>query len=148
MSSQKLARLVPQPEGTQPEEMMHISSFAFIKRGKDVLLVRRVSPERWKGKWCIPAAVINFGEDPAMAALRVVKEQTGGTATSVKLLDVQSYGTKHWDLCFIYEVETTGGLKLGQDFDKSDYFDPSKTPPELREDHKEVIEALRSRKVI
>lgn len=148
MSSQKTAKLVPQPDGTQPEEMMHISSFAFIKKGGSLLLLRRVSPERWKGKWCIPGAVINYGEDPAMAAMRVVKEQTGGTATSVKLLDVQSYGTKHWDLCFLYEVETSGGLKLGKDFDKSDYFDPSKLAPEVREDHKEVIEAARARKVV
>jgi len=148
MSSPKLARLVPQPEGTQPEEMMHISSFAFVKKGGQILLVRRVSPERWKGKWCIPGAVINYGEDPAMAALRVVKDQTGSTANSVKLLDVQSYGTKHWDLCFVYEVGTTGLGKLGQDFDKAEYFDPAKTPPELREDHKEVIDAARTRRVV
>jgi ADP-ribose pyrophosphatase YjhB (NUDIX family) len=107
-----------------------------------------VSPERWKGKWCIPGAVLNYGEDPALAAFRVVKDQTGNAAKSIKLLDVQSYGTKHWDLCFLYEVDATGGWKLGQDFDKADYFDPASPPPEIREDHREVIDTARSRKVI
>ena len=29
--------------------------------------------------------------------------------------------------------------KLGGDFDKADYFDLAKLPPELREDHREVL---------
>jgi ADP-ribose pyrophosphatase YjhB (NUDIX family) len=148
MSSPKTARLVPQPDGTQPEEMTHISSFAFIKKGGQVLLVKRTRPERWAGKWCIPGAVLNYGEDPSLAVLRIVKDQTGSTATSVKLLDVQSYGDKHWDLCFIYEVSIPEVGRLSQDFDKAEYFDPANTPPELREDHKEVIVTARSRKIV
>src|ERR1700674_4660948 len=104
MSSPKSARLVPQPDCTQPEEFTHISSFAFIRRGTQLLLVRRAKPERLAGKWCIPSALLFYGEDPATGVRRVVGEQLGVTATAAKLLDVQSYGDKHWDVCFVYEV--------------------------------------------
>jgi ADP-ribose pyrophosphatase YjhB (NUDIX family) len=139
--------MVPQPDGTQPEEVMHVSSFALIRRGTRVLLVRRTQPERWAGKWVIPSALLMFGEDPAAGVRRVVMEQLGSKATVASLLDVQSYGDKHWDMCFVYDVEMPGPGKLGQDFDKAEYFDVSKMPPELRDDHKEVIDTAKSREV-
>jgi ADP-ribose pyrophosphatase YjhB (NUDIX family) len=148
MSSPKTARLVPQPDGTQPEEVMHVSSFALVRKGALLLLVRRTRPERMAGNWCLPGAVITYGEDPAGAARRVVGEQLGTTASGVKLLDVQSFGDKHWDLCFVYQVETPGVGKLGEDFDKADYFELANLPPELREGHREVLDMAKSRKVI
>ena len=148
MSSPKPARLVPQADGTQPEEFTHISSFALLQKGGKLLLVRRLQPERWAGKWCIPGALLLYGEDPAAGARRVVKEQLGADATAVKLLDVQSYGDKHWDICFVYRVETPEIGKLGQDFDKTDYFDPASLPAEMRDDHKEVIDMARWTKIL
>ena len=148
MSSPKSARLVPQPDGAQPEEMTHISSFALIRRGTQVLLVKRTKPERWAGKWCIPSAILLYGEDPASGAKRIVQEQLGSSATVTALIDVQSYGDKHWDLCFVYEVEMPGPGRLGQDFDKAGYFEVAKLPPEFRDDHREVLELARSRKIL
>lgn len=148
MSSPKMARLVPQADGTQPEEVMHISSFVIVRKGPQLLLVRRVKPERSAGKWTIPASLINYGEDPGAAAIRIVREQLGATATVLKLLDVQSYGVKHWDMCFVFQVDIPGLGKLGGDLDKADYFDLMKLPPELREDHKEVLDLAKSRKVV
>ncbi|MGH9920994.1 MAG: NUDIX domain-containing protein [Nitrososphaerales archaeon] len=148
MSSPKTARLVPQPDGTQPEEVMHISSFVFVKKGSQLLLARRVKPERWAGKWCIPGAIINYGEDPGAAALRIVREQVGTAATSLRLLDVQSYGDKHWDMCFLFHADIPEVGKLGGDFDKAEYFDLANLPAELREDHREVLAMAKSRKVV
>ncbi|MDA4118699.1 MAG: NUDIX hydrolase [Thaumarchaeota archaeon] len=148
MSSPKAARLVPQPEGTTPEELVHMSSFALIRRGAEVLLVKRVKPERLAGKWCLPGTLLLYGEDPAAAVRRAVRDQLGGTSTSVKLLDVQSYGDRHWDICFVYQVETSGIGKLGEDFGQTDYFDLSLPPPDLRDDHKEVIDMAKSRDVL
>ncbi|MEB2289036.1 MAG: NUDIX hydrolase [Anaerolineae bacterium] len=49
---------------------------AFIEDGGRVLLVRRAfNPER--GKWALPAGYVDYGEDPAAAAIREVKEETG-----------------------------------------------------------------------
>jgi hypothetical protein len=66
----------------------------------------------------------------------------------MRLVDVQSYGDKHWDLCYVYQVEIPGVGKLGQDFAQADYFDLSKLPPGLRDDHKEVVDMAKSRNVI
>ena len=148
MSAPKTAKLVPQPDGTQPDEVMHISSFAFVRKEGQLLLVRRIRPERLAGSWSVPSAVINYGEDPGHAALRIVREQLGGVPTGMKLLDVQSFGDKHWDLCFVFDMEIPSTGKLGDDFDKADYFDLARLPLELREGHREVIDFAKSRKVI
>jgi ADP-ribose pyrophosphatase YjhB (NUDIX family) len=148
MSSPKTAKLVPQQDGTQPEEVLHISSFVLAMKGAQLLLIKRMKPERLAGSWCLPSAVINYGEDPGAAALRIVREQLGASATSLKLLDVQSFGDKHWDLCFLFHVEIPSVGKLGGDFDKADHFDLGKLPPELREGHREVLDMAKSRKVI
>lgn len=147
MSSPKTARLVPQPDGTQPEEVMHISSFVFVRKGPQLLLLRRVKPERIAG-WSLPGAVINYGEDPGHAALRIIKEQVGAAPTALKLLDVQSFGDKHWDLCFVFEAVIQAPGKIGADFDKAEYFDMAKLPTDLREGHREVLDMSKSRKVV
>jgi len=143
-----MARLVPQSEGTQPEDFTHISSFAFLRKGGEMLLLRRIRPERWAGKWVIPGSVLLYGEDPAAGAKRALREQAGAEATEVKLLDVQSYGDRHWDICFLYQAQLAGAPKPGQDFDSAQYFEVARMPPELREDHREVIELARSRKTL
>jgi ADP-ribose pyrophosphatase YjhB (NUDIX family) len=148
MSSPKTAKLVPQPDGSQPEEVMHVSSFVLARKGTQLLLLRRVKPERIAGSWSLPSAVINYGEDPGAAALRIVREQLGATATALKLVDVQSFGEKHWDLCFVFHVDIPGVGKLGGDFDKAEYFDLAKLPPELREGNREVLDMAKSRKVV
>ncbi len=64
------------------------------------LLVKKNKPDYTAGKWVFPSSLINFGEDPRLAIERIVKEQLGAAPISVKLLDVQSYGDKHWDSLF------------------------------------------------
>lgn len=147
-SPAKRAALVPQPEGTQPEEVTHISSFVLVWKGKQLLLVRRTKPERVAGSWNLPSAVINYGEDPGHAALRIIREQVGASPTALRLIDVQSFGDKHWDICFVFSSEIPSVGKLSPDIDKADWFELSKLPPELREGHKEVLDYAKSRKVI
>jgi ADP-ribose pyrophosphatase YjhB (NUDIX family) len=145
MSSQKSARLTPQVPGQQAEEIAHISSFAVIKKGNELLLVKKLRPESSAGKWVLPAAIINFGEDPEAAMKRIVRDQMGTEPTSVTLLQVQSYGDKHWDLCFLYDVSISGIGKLHPDNERAEYFDRSKLPPEFRSDHLEVLQAFEAR---
>ena len=111
-------------------------------------MLRRLRPERMAGNWFLPGAVIIYGEDPEAAVRRVVKEQLGAVATAVKLIDVQTYGDTHWDICLVYQVEVPGVGKLGDDFDKAENFDLSKLPLELREGHREVLDMAKARKVI
>ena len=140
-----MARLTPQAPGQQSEETMHISSFAITKRGKELLLVKRIRPEFTAGKWIFPSSLINYGEHPEAAIKRIVKEQLGAEAKDVKLIDIQSFGDKHWDLCFVYEVSIDGVGKVSQDIEKAEYFDRGKLPPEFRSDHAEVLQTLGSK---
>lgn len=141
-AAQKLARLIPQPQGQQSEDMVHISSFARVRNRNEILLVKKNKPDFTAGKWVFPSAIINFGEDPAMAVERIVKEQLGTAPKNVKLIDVQSYGDKHWDLCFVYDVTIDRVGKLSADIDTAGYFDRKKLPPEFRSDHLEVLNGL------
>lgn len=145
MSSTKIARLTPFLQGQQSEEVVHISSFAIIKKENKLLLVKRVKPEFTAGKWTFVSSLINIGEHPEQAIKRIVREQVGAEAKNVKLIDVQSYGDKHWDICFVYEamIDSTG--TLSQDVEKSEYFERGKLPPEFRADHMEVLQTLGSK---
>ena len=101
-SGQKLARLVPQVPGQQSDEIVHISSFARVRNAEnEMLLVKKTRPEFTAGKWVFPSSIINFGEDPKLAIERIIREQIGASPSSVKLMDIQSFGDKHWDLCFV-----------------------------------------------
>ena len=53
-----------------------------------VLLVQR-GIEPHKGKWCLPCGFLNPKEDPATAAIREVKEETGVDLWHVSLLKCQ-----------------------------------------------------------
>ncbi len=147
MSAPRGARLIPQPTTGGPfEEVVHISSFAIIKKGNKLLLEKRLKPEFSAGKWVIPGAVIYFGEDPMAGVKRIVKEQLGADTKKAELIDLQSYGNKHWDLCFVYRVAIPNLGTLSQDIEKTDYFELRNLPSELRDDHKEVIDTLKTRK--
>ena len=145
MSSTKVARLTPYAQGQLPEEVMLVSSFAMIRYGNNLLLVKRIRPEFTANKWTFPASLINFGEHPEQAIKRVVKEQVGAEAKNVKLLAVQSYGDKHWDLCFVYDVTIDSVGNVSQDIEKAEYYEKDKLPPEFRADHLEVLQGLGSR---
>jgi ADP-ribose pyrophosphatase YjhB (NUDIX family) len=134
--------LIPQTQGQQSEEVVHISSFAMIKRGNDLLLVKKLRPEFTAGKWVFPSAIIHFGEDPESAVRRIVRDQLGADPKDVRLLDVQSYGDKHWDICFVYQVSIEGLAELSQDIEKAEYFERGKLPPEFRTDQMEVLQKL------
>jgi ADP-ribose pyrophosphatase YjhB (NUDIX family) len=147
VSQPRVTRLIPQPAVGGPfEEFLHMSSFAIINKGNKLLLEKRLRPEFSAGKWVIPAAVINYGEDPSAAVKRVVKEQLGTDAKEAELIDVESYDDKHWDICFVYKVEIPNVGTLSPDVEKTDYFELLDLPPELRDDHKEVIDTLKARK--
>ncbi len=65
-----------------------VAAAVFVERDGGVLLVRRAAePER--GKWALPAGYIDYGEHPALAAIREVREETGLIVTIDRLLDVQ-----------------------------------------------------------
>ncbi len=56
-------------------------------RGGEVLLIRRGTPPR-VGEWSMPGGRLEPGEDPADAALRELKEETGVDARLLGLIEI------------------------------------------------------------
>jgi 8-oxo-dGTP pyrophosphatase MutT (NUDIX family) len=48
-----------------------------LRRGAELLFLRRTGDDAWGGLWWMPGGVVEDGETPAEAALREVYEETG-----------------------------------------------------------------------
>jgi ADP-ribose pyrophosphatase YjhB (NUDIX family) len=124
---------------------LHISSFVFVKKGTTIALLKASQQhylEFRRGKWLIPAAVLQVPEHPDDCALRVLKDQLSIEKPKLKFVNIQSHYSDHWDLCFIYESQTAKPLKAGKLFDEVKYFPAKKLPQEsMAQDHVEVVDA-------
>ena len=67
---------------------LRVSAYAICVEDGKVLLARWVGPEG--PKWTLPGGGIDHGEDPADAAIREVREETGFTIEIERLLGVDS----------------------------------------------------------
>ena len=147
MSQTKLASLIPQAP-PQTGEVLHISSFGIVRLGGKILLLKMFRPETYAGKWVLPARIINFGEDPSDAMARIASTMLGTAPRTSRLIDLQSYGDRHWDLCCVYEVGVDGSVKPSDAVEKFEYFDPASLPPELLDGHREVVQGLREKGLV
>lgn len=114
------------------------------KEGK-ILLVRRIMEPK-RGMWSLPAGFVDAGEDPAVAAVREVLEETGLTIAIDGLLDV-FYGEEHPNgasIIIVYRGRIASGqLQAGDDVDAVDFFDPADLPQLAFEATRKAVEHLK-----
>lgn len=89
---------------------------ALLERDNKILIVRRHDPEhaQWHRRWGFPGGKIELHETPIDALRREVKEETGLTFDSERLLGVD---THHWNtpkgiqqtFILLYHCNTVGG---------------------------------------
>ena len=116
-----------------------------------VLLVRRAKPPE-KGKWCLPAGYLDYGEEPKGAAAREFLEETNLEVKVDDVVDVyfnpiNDPSQSGASLLVLYRVDITGGsLCAGDDASDARFF-PLDALPELAfQSTQEVVERLRERK--
>lgn len=124
-----------------------VAAGVLVMRDSQVLLVRRIM-EPNRGLWSIPAGFVDAGEDPAEAAVREVREETGLIVEIDGLLDVV-HDRAHPNgasIIIIYAGRVISGeMGAGDDVDGVDYFDLAHLPPLAFETTQKVIEHLQSK---
>jgi 8-oxo-dGTP diphosphatase len=108
-----------------------VAAGVLVEREGKVLLVRqRAGP--CQGMWTFPAGFVDFGEEPAAAAVRECREETGLEVEITGLLDVIA-GREHErgaDLVIVYYARLIGGEpQAGDDVDEVAFFASDELPP-------------------
>jgi 8-oxo-dGTP diphosphatase len=108
-----------------------VAAAVLVERDGQVLLVRRAN-DPLRGLWTLPAGFVDAGEDPAEAAERECKEETGLQVRVTGLLDVLS-GQEHprgAHILIVYRAEIQGGdLGAADDVDRAEFFSRQALPP-------------------
>jgi len=133
---------------------LHISAFNLVRKqdDKDSLLFVKAGPKFpvsfKRGKWLLPAAILDFGEKPKEVAKRVLTEQLDNAEyLDPKFLSMQSYFGAHWDIVFIFESQLEKGKPIptakGTLAEVSFHNLDSLPRQEIAEDHLEVLDELK-----
>ena len=105
-----------------------IAAGVLVEREGKILLVRRRMRPR-QGTWTFPAGFVEFDEDPADAAVRECREETGLEVEITGLLDVIA-GREHKhgaDIVIVYHARIVGGeLRAADDVDRVAFFAPDR----------------------
>jgi hypothetical protein len=135
------------------ERNLHISAFNLVRKSasdKDSILFVKAGPKFpvsfKRGKWLLPAAIMDFGEKPKDVAKRILGEQLSNVDyLAPTYLSMQSYLGAHWDILFIFESQLDGkSLPTAKEpFEAVAFYNLKSLPRnELAEDHMEVLDQL------
>lgn len=106
----------------------------------NVLLLRRAK-KPFEGHWCMPGGFIKWGETPHEALVRETKEEIGVTPKIGKIIGAYRIDNDprgiHIDI--IYEGSIDGKIKLSDEHDVYDFFDPNKLPDKVEYKHPDAV---------
>jgi 8-oxo-dGTP diphosphatase len=74
---------------TPPRPALRVGAYAVVVRDGAVLLARWIGSD--PPRWTLPGGGLDHGEDPAAAAVREVREETGYAVRLDRLLTVHSF---------------------------------------------------------
>jgi ADP-ribose pyrophosphatase YjhB (NUDIX family) len=107
-----------------------VSAGVLVERNGKVLLVRRRMGPR-QGTWSFPAGFVEFGEDPAEAAVRECYEETGLEVEITDLLAITGSDADGMaSIVIAYRARVVGGEpRPGDDADQIGFFGLDELPP-------------------
>lgn len=127
--------------------LRHVTVAAIIERDGEILFERRSMDIIEGGKLCLPGGYAEHDETIEETVMREVKEETGYTVTTVKLLtinDVPNPGENHrQNVVFVYVVEITGDQAAhDQESSELKWYPLNQLPPqsEVAFDHLNYLE--------
>ena len=99
-----------------------LAADAAVKRGGDILLIQRKHPPM-QGAWALPGGFVERDEDPEVAAVRELLEETGLVGKDPELLMVMGEPKrdprKHI-VSIVYEIEVTSDQQPSAGDDAAD----------------------------
>ena len=116
--------------------------------GSEILLIKR-GRTPWKGKFSFPGGFVDYGEDPEVAVLRELLEETGIEGSDPRLFEVQGRPErdprKHViSIFYLVDVDDESVPEAGDDASEADWMDLGiLEAEEVAGDHFDVIEQLR-----
>jgi len=109
-----------------------------IQEGQVLMILRRNPPEGW----ALPGGFIEYGETAEHAAERELREETGLSSTSLRLVGVYSdpeRDKRYHTLTVVFAAEVSGQLEAGDDALEARWFPLDDLPEQIAFDHRKVI---------
>ena len=125
-----------------------VDSICLRNGGEEVLLIRR-GHSPWKGKLAFPGGFVDYGEDPEIAALRELLEETGVEGREPQLYDVKGSPDrdprKHIvSIFYMMHVDGESEPEAGDDAAEAEWVKMNGIVSEdMAGDHFDIIEQLR-----
>lgn len=98
-----------------PNQVTRVAAYGLVTDAHRILLCR-ISDQlpQHAGLWTLPGGGLEFGEDPAIAMVREVEEETGLIVRSAGLAGIDSFviereGTAFHGIRILYFTQTLGG---------------------------------------
>ncbi len=113
------------------------------KEGKILITRRNLKPG--KNKWALPSGFIESGEEPEVACLRELKEETGLKGKIKKLIGVYLQKTSYYGYLIIigYEVSVSNSnISLNNELKDAKFFSREDLPIIPFLSHRQMIEKL------
>ena len=125
-----------------------VDSICLRNGGEEVLLIRR-GRSPWKGELAFPGGFVDYGEDPEVAALRELLEETGVEGRNPQLYAVKGSPDrdprKHIvSIFYMIHVDGESEPEAGDDAAEAEWVKMNSIESEdMAGDHFDIIEQLR-----
>jgi len=116
-----------------------------VKNKKNRILVAKRNLMPGMGKWALPGGFIESNEDPQVACLRELKEETGLKGKIKRLAGIYVQKTRYYGSLLVigYEVSISNdNLSLNSELKEASFFSEQDLPVIPFSSHRKIIERV------